>query len=451
MSNDIFVAPDKLTVGMYVRLDLSWLEHPFPFGSFVIRNDKQLEEIRQLGLPRVRVDPLRSRVPVTASAAHAAPGGADADPGPAGSGQADADMNAEAPQAIGNAAGAIDIAATAAPRQTAPEKLARLEWNRRLRSEMVVVERQAAKAAGVVRGVSKQIFSEPKRAVESANGLITDIASVLLDNSDVMIHLLNDKVAGEETYYHALNVTMLSLLLGKALRMSAAELQTIGVGTIFHDIGKEEVPYKILAKTEPLTGPEEEFLRQHVSIGTRMGREAGLPDDVVKIISQHHERMDGGGYPDGLKGAQITPAARLVAIVNHYDTLCNPVNPAAGLTPYEALSLMFAKRKDWFDPAMLGKLIQVLGVYPPGSVVKLSDGGTGMVLSVNSDRPLRPTVLVYDQSVPREEAIIIDLEQQPDLNISKAIRPATLTRAVYDYLSPRKRVTYYFNDQPRGS
>lgn len=442
MSNDIYVAPDKLSIGMYVKLELSWLQHPFPFGSFVIRNEKQLAEIRELGLPRVRVDPLRSQMPSAAPLGTPAPDTISPEAGETSTAQAAIDLPASAP---------ADQPLTAAARQGTPEKVARLEWNRQLRSEMVVVERQAAKAAGVVRSVSKQIFSEPKRAVASATGLITEVASVLLSNSDVMIHLLNDKVAGEEAYYHSLNVTMLALLLGKALGMNATELQAIGVGAIFHDIGKEEVPYKILAKTEPLTGPEEEFLRQHVTIGARMGHQAGLPDEVVAIIAQHHERMDGGGYPSGLKGTQIAPAARLVAIVNHYDTLCNPVNPAAALTPYEALSLMFAKRKDWFDHAMLGKLIQVLGVYPPGSVVKLSDGGTGMVLSVNSDRPLRPTVLVYDASVPREEAIIIDLEVQTDLNISKAIRPSTLTRSVYDYLSPRRRVTYYFNDQSRGT
>lgn len=442
MSNDIYVAPDKLSVGMYVKLDLSWLEHPFPFGSFLIRNDAQLAAIRALGLHQVRVDPLRSKVPHNGLI-----GGRPPPPPPAAEAQPPPTVATAPPGEP--AAGSAPSAAPARP--VAPEKLARLEWNRQLRSEMVVVERQAARAAGTLRSVSKQIFSEPARAVASANGLITDIASVLLSNSDVMIHLLNDKVAGEETYYHSLNVTMLALLLGKALGLGAEELQTIGVGAIFHDIGKEEVPYKILAKTEPLSGPEEEFLRQHVAIGVRMGRQAGLPDAVVAIIAQHHERMDGGGYPAGLKGAQVSPLARLVAIVNHYDTLCNPVNPAAGLTPYEALSLMFAKRKDWFDHAMLGKLIQVLGVYPPGSVVKLSDGGTGMVLSVNSDRPLRPTVLVYDASVPRDEAIIIDLEEQTDLNISKAIRPSTLTRTVYDYLSPRKRVTYYFNDQSRGA
>lgn len=453
MSDDIYISPDKLAVGMYVKLELSWLEHPFPFGSFLIRNDAQLATIRELGLKEVRVDPLRSRTPPNGTMGQAAPADRTAPETEAATEAATevatAALAPTAPATADESGSAAEGRPSATSKVTA-EKLARLEWNRQLRSEMVVVERQAAKAAGVMRAVSKQIFAEPHRAIDAANGLITEVAGALLANSDVMIHLLNDKVAGEEAYYHSLNVTMLALLLGKALGMDAASLQMVGVGAIFHDIGKEEIPYKILSKTEPLTKPEEDFLREHCAIGGRMATQAGLPAEVIAIILQHHEHLDGTGYPAGLKGEQLLPPARLVAIVNHYDNLCNPVNPSAALTPYEALSLMFAKRKNWFDQTMLGKLIHVLGVYPPGSVVKLSDGGTGMVLSVNSDRPLRPTVLVYDPSVPREEAIILDLEQHPDINISKAVRPATLTRTVHDYLSPRKRVTYYFNDQARG-
>jgi len=445
MSDEHYVDADKLAIGMYVKLDLSWLEHPFTFNSFLIRSEEQIGQLRALGLKQIRVDPRRSGNPL-AFPADNAPAAATAAAG------------ATATAAAGTSA-AAPTAAPATPGETAPQappalppaKLVRIEQNRQLRREIAAVERQAEKAASVVRSLSKQIFSEPQHAASIASGLITDIAGALLANSNVMIHLLNDKAAGEEVYYHSLNVTMLALMLGKALGLDAAALQRIGVGAIFHDIGKEEIPHKILVKTEALTHAEEEFFRQHCAIGARMAKQANLPETVLAVILQHHERMDGSGYPGGLQGSQISPEARLVAIVNHYDNLCNPVNPAAALTPYEALSTMFAKRKNWFDNAMLGKLIHVLGVYPPGSVVKLSDGVTGMVLSVNSGRPLRPTVLVYDAGVPKDEAIILDLEEHPQISISKAIRPANLTRSVYDYLSPRKRVTYYFNDKSQAT
>jgi hypothetical protein len=86
-----------------------------------------------------------------------------------------------------------------------------------------------------------------------------------------------------------------------------------------------------------------------------------------------------------------------------------------------------------------------MGVYPPGSIVSLSDGTIGIVVSVSSGKSLRPTLLVYDPDVPKDEAILLDLETLPDVNISKAIRPALLSPEVFAYLSPRKRATYFFD------
>lgn len=417
----IYVDPAKLVLGSYVILELSWLQHPFAFNSFVVRTEEQLETIRALGLSRIRIDPRQSEVGQTA-------------------GVASSTLTAEA-----SAGGAGDDPADDGG--AAAEKAARVAQNRALRSSIGAAEKQAAKAANVLRNVTKQIFSSPEAAVESANGLVSSIAESLLGNSEVMVHLLNDKVAGEEVYFHSLNVTMLALLLGKAMGYDASLLKTIGMAAIFHDIGKEDIPHKILVKEEPLTHAEAEFLRQHCVIGARMAATAKLPEPVIAAILQHHERLDGSGYPEGSSGERISRIARLISVVNSYDNLCNPINASKALTPYEALAIMFARQKAWFDPAMLGKLIHVLGVYPPGSVVTLSSGATAMVISVNPARPLRPTVIVHDDGIPKEEAIILDLEAHPDISISKAVRPGNLTRSVFEYLSPRRRMTYYFDDR----
>lgn len=421
MQEPVYLQPDKLSVGMFVVLELSWLQHPFAFSSFVIQNESQLKTLRELGLKQIRIDPLRSKIVVS-------PKTAEADR------QVARPAQAPAPEA------AIPV-----------EKAARIERNRVLRTNIAQAEKHAAKAAVAVRQATKQFFYDPGAAVAGTNELISSLAETLLGNSDVMVHLLNDKVAGEEVYYHSLNVAMLALLLGKALELDAAMLQTIGVAAVFHDIGKKDIPSRVLLKTEPLTHAELGLLQTHADIGAKMALRGGLPDLVAAAILQHHENLDGSGYPHRMTAERIVLPARVIAIVNHYDNLCNPVNIANALTPYEALSTMFAKRKGWFDGAMLGKLVHVLGVYPPGSIVRLSNGATGMVISVNSARPLQPLVLVYDASVPKTEAIILDLEQTPEISISKALRPATLAPSVIEYLSPRKRVTYYFGDAGKAS
>lgn len=415
----LYVPVDELRLGMFVILELSWLAHPFPFNSFVVRTEQQLATIRSLSLARVRIDPRRS-----------------------------VELNGAAPTLT--EAGATPAGVETAPRNepgTSPAaaKALRVEQNRALRVSIGAAERKATQAATVLRDVAKRIFSEPQRAAASADALVTDVAAALLGNSEVMIHLLNDRVAGEEGYFHSLNVTMLALLLGKAVGLDPPALKMLGIAAVFHDIGKEEIPYRILAKTEPLTKAEAQFVREHCAIGARMAAQAGLPEQAVVAILQHHEQLDGSGYPRGLVDEQISPLARLICVANAYDNLCNPVNPAVAHTPYEALSVMFARRKGCFDQQYLGKLVHLLGVYPPGSIVSLSTGATAMVISVNPARPLQPMLIVHDAAIPREEAIILELEKHPDISITKAVRPSNLSRAVYEYLSPRKRMTYYFD------
>jgi hypothetical protein len=143
--------------------------------------------------------------------------------------------------------------------------------------------------------------------------------------------------------------------------------------------------------------------------------------------------------------------ARLVAIVNAYDNLCNPTNIAQAITPHEALSQLFAQQRNRFDPRLLQAFIRFMGVYPPGTIVGLSNEAVCLVIRTSSGRPLKPTVILYDAGIPKHEAVIIDLSEEPDINISRAIRPGLLPREVFDYLSPRRRVSYYFDAEDAGT
>lgn len=435
MQDATYIAPADLAIGMFVILELSWLEHPFVFSSFVIQTEEQLKTLRSLKLKSVKIDPLRSKALVrcpdeTLNDARSNVQAAGPKPG-----EADDAAEADGPVETG----------AAEPSPAMAAKLVRIEQNRVLRSSMHQAEKKAAKAAQILRQSTRQFGSNPAQAIAGASNLVREIAESLCGSSEVMIHLLNDKVAGEEIYFHSFNVAMLALILGKAMALDADTLRTIGMAAIFHDLGKEEIPSRILLKTDPLTHAEEAMLKRHPEIGAQNALRAGMAPAVVAAILLHHENLDGSGYPHGVGGDKIGVTTRVIAIANHYDNLCNPPNLALAKTPYEALSLMFSKHKNWFDAAMLGKMVHSLGVYPPGSIVRLSSGATGMVISVNHSHPLQPTVMVYDASVPKAEAIILDLEQTPEISISKAMRPGMLTPSVYEYLSPRKRVTYYFD------
>jgi hypothetical protein len=114
------------------------------------------------------------------------------------------------------------------------------------------------------------------------------------------------------------------------------------------------------------------------------------------------------------------------------------------MTPHESLSLLFAQGRSKFDTSILGAFIKMMGVYPPGSTVQLTDDRYGIVVAVNSSRPLKPSVLVHDGGVPREEALVLDLELSPGLGIRRSIKPQQLPPPALDYLAPAPRVAYFF-------
>lgn len=408
------ISIDQLTIGLYIHLDLGWMEHPFAFNHFKIRDAEQIQTLRELGLKTLRYDPKKSDV---------APLLRDAPPPTPAPLSPPAEIN-----------------------PLIQAKLARMERIKKQREAISACERAFQSAAATVKNLTKNLFARPEETLKASDELVGQMVESMLTDRDIAIHLMNDKIGGEEVYIHSLNVSVLAMILAKEMGLAADMIRRLGVGALFHDIGKIEIPDKILLKKTPLTHAEADFLRQHVIYGDDIGRRLHFPRDVLQIIAQHHEMMDGSGYPAGLKGDEIAVPARIIAMVNHYDNLCNPVNIADAITPHEALSLMFSKQRARFDPTALKVLIRSLGVYPPGTVVQLSNDAIGMVMTVNSSKPLKPSVLIYDPKIPKQEAIILDLEMENDLNICKAIRPGLLPRAIYEYLSPRKRVTYYFDE-----
>lgn len=418
--NENRISVDQLQVGIYVYLDVGWMDHPFSFNNFKIRDERQIQTIRGLGLKYVRWDPPRS----------------DAKPlPPAGEAQRQAvEVDRQTPPP--------PLTEENAAMQAKRERIQRLTEHR---EKLAQVERVFLSAANVVRGINKSIYSQPEKALKETRQLVEQMVETLLAAPELAIQVMSEKPGSEDVYFHSLNVSVLSMTLARELGFPVEVANMVGMGALFHDIGLNEVPTKILNNPGPLTKAERDFREQHCQYGLDLGKKVGLPAPVLKIVYQHHELYDGSGYPKKLKGDAIDPLARLVALVNYYDNLCNPVSIANALTPHEALSQMFAQQRTKFDPRFLQAFIRFMGVYPPGTVVGLSNETLGLVVKVNSSRPLRPTIIVYNPEIPKHEALILDLEEEPDINISRAIRPAQLSPVVFDYLSPRRRVSYYFD------
>ncbi|KON79847.2 DUF3391 domain-containing protein [Azoarcus sp. PA01] len=406
---------DQLRVGLYVVLDVSWFEHPFAFSHFKIKTEEQIRTIRSLGLKTVRYNPSLSDIsaPLQGAPRQAPP------------------------------AAAADAKPDLAPALQA--KRALMERIKAQREAAARIENAFINSAKAIRDIEKNLLSRPAETVQQATQLVTQIAESILCAPELAIHVMGDKMGGEELYFHSLNVTMLSMMVARDIRLPQAVVSVLGMGALFHDIGRREIPNRILLKNEPLTQAERHLYEMHCQYGVEIGQRLQLAPPVLAIIREHHELFDGTGYPKKLKGEAIGLLSRIVAIANHYDELCNPVDITDAMTPHEALSVMFAKLRNKFDPKLLQIFIRCLGVYPPGTIVQLSNGIIAMVATVNTAAPMKPMIVIYDANIPKDDAILVDLIREPDLNIARAIRPAQVPGEIYNYLSPRKRVSYYFD------
>jgi putative nucleotidyltransferase with HDIG domain len=320
-----------------------------------------------------------------------------------------------------------------------------MEQMRERRANAERIESAFIHTATAIRDIEKNLYRNPTATVEQANQLVKKVMDSILVSPELAIHVMGNRLGGEELYFHSLNVTMLSLMMAREIKLPGSVVASLGLGALMHDIGETELPDKIRKKVGAMTLAERNFFELHCQYGVAIGKRLSFAPAVLSIIEQHHELSDGSGYPAQLKGDAIHLMARIVVIANYYDELCNPPLITDALTPHEALSLMFAKLRGKFDAKILPVFIRSLGVYPPGTIVQLSNGAIGMVSTVNTSSPMKPTVVVFDTDIPKEEAILLDMDVQSEVNIAKALRPAQLSREVYTYLSPRKRISYYFD------
>jgi len=423
MSNEqssfpVYLLPEQLCIGVFVELELAWFKHDFARSSFKISTETQLREVLALHLPRYRYNPERSDILFSELA--------ESKPIEATSQQAEEAISSNDPALLEEQQREIFL----------PQRA----------QKMQEVEKAFSKASRLMKNLNRDLLSKPKEAREEMEALVSEMVTAFLESTEVTLHVMGERAGGEDVYYHALNVTILALMLAKELGLSCEMAHELGIGAIVHDIGLTKIPDRISKKdANEYTSPERNLRAMHVEYGVEIGCLAGLSTDALSIIEQHHEFADGSGYPNALKEAAMTPAARIVSLVNYYDHLCNPIDISKAMSPHHALSLMFAQRRGKFESRALAHMIRSLGVYPPGTIVQLSDESIGVVISVNPKKSLRPCVLIYDPKVSKDQAIVLNIENEPSISISKTIATGSLPHKALIYLCPRRRVTYFFD------
>jgi HD-GYP domain-containing protein (c-di-GMP phosphodiesterase class II) len=409
----LVMAAAELQVGMYVDLNCSWFKHPFPKKSFKISSQTQLATIKGLGLPSVLVDPQQSDAEAFPAVSSAAP---------------------SISASLSTAAGEKDLADEALP--------AAADY-----CETVHLAGQTYKRM-LKRGhqIMKQISAGSEEGVAGAKGMINALSTLIIDATDARtVASLFAMEEGTHTgVLHALNVGTLSMIVARHLRLSRDEIRLVGMAGLLHDLGEQYIPIRILRNRSHLSKAELFELQRHPEYTVELlQRVSQVPPDVLEIIKCHHERLDGSGYPRHLSGSQLSLPARIVLVVDEYDSLVHKQREAANLTPSEALGQIYAKAKSLFPEEVVVALIQTLTVYPPGSIVELSDGKVGLVLSLNVEARMKPMILLYDPSATGDQPSVIDLAKDVGRSIVRGLPKQQLTPAMASYLNLHRWTGYF--------
>jgi putative nucleotidyltransferase with HDIG domain len=346
------VTVDQLRVGMYVHeLGSTWLASPFWSRSFALREAAQLHKIRGAGIRHAVIDLQR---------------GCDVAPEPE---PAPAPPPAPPRRADDPASADIDYAAA-----------------------VVATSQQAMRA----------MFSELRmgKAVDAsrASAVVADITAAVLRNADVLLGLVRLKHADDYTYMHSVAVCGLMVCLARELQFDSEQQQLAGLAGLLHDVGKMAVPLDILNKPGSLSDEEFHHIRRHPEAGAALlSGIQGLPAAVLDVCLHHHEKMDGSGYPHGLRDATISQYARMGAVCDVYDAITSNRPYKQGWCPAESVRRMAGWASGHFDPAVFAAFVKCLGIYPAGTLVRLQSERLALVVAPNPQSLLRPGVrLVYD-------------------------------------------------------
>lgn len=357
------VRVEDLKAGMFVHdLNCGWLQHGFFRQQFLLRHPGQIQKMRDQGLAEIYIDTAR------------------------GDDVAGAPTQAEVEQGLDRQL--LDSAGSGPT--LAPARVSQ-------REEAAAAKRILGEAAGVVDGLLHDVRLGKQVDPAKARPLVKAMRDSVLRNPGALISLSRIKDADTYTFQHSVSICALMVSFAHAQGLDAATVEEAGLGGLLHDVGKMKVPNEILNKPGKLTEAEFEVMKSHAALSRDLLSEVpGVSGMVMQIAGEHHEKVGGGGYPLGLSGDQISSAGRMTAIVDVYDALTSNRVYHKGKEPSEVLKRLLEWSGSHLDGDLVQQFIRTLGIYPVGSLVRLSGGRLAVVTEQGEDL-LRPTVrVVYD-------------------------------------------------------
>lgn len=382
-----------LSLGMYLHEFCgSWMEHPFWRTKFVLADPNDLALIRATAIREVWIDVSR---------------GKDVSVGTASLTREEVDARIDTD---------FSRLEDLPPLVVEPPAPPPLPSNDRLPVSMQSELRRAASICGQAKQAVVSMFNEARmgKAVDaaSANSLVEEISNSVMRNPGALISLARLKTADDYTYMHSVAVCALMVALARQIGLSEAHTRSAGMAGLLHDLGKAAIPLTVLNKPGKLTDEEFIVVKSHPVAGYEMLKEgAAVEAAVLDACLHHHEKMDGTGYPDKLAGDKISLIAKMTAICDVYDAITSNRPYKRGWDPSESIRRMAEWTTDHFDPRLFQAFVKSIGIYPVGSLVRLTSGRIGVVTEQAPKSLVTPRVKVFfstksDMRIPPE---VVDL------------------------------------------
>jgi len=357
------IPSDHVEIGMYVSgLDRPWVETPFMFQGFVVNNQDDIDELRR-HTRHVYVIVPDEEIELTRK-------------------------ESEQPEPIAESDVLHQTSYTEQAR--VDDEIKKIQNSHEVFSEIFSEVESLIRSGGTL---PFELFKQP------AQNLVQSVTKT----PDAYIWLTRLKKFDSFLYKDSLTSAVWATALGRKLGIVEEELQNLAIGCMLMDIGKLSLPTELLHKSERLTNDEWEQMKSHVDLGLRHIQDnTSYPASVPDIVRTHHERLDGCGYPDGLKGSHIPLFGQIAGIIDQYVAVTSPRPYAQTISPSKAEEMLYNQRGRLFDEMLVEYFIQTLSTYPTGSLVELSSGEVGIVKAQKSGQNLRPDVI-----------LLLDPDKQP--------------------------------------
>jgi putative nucleotidyltransferase with HDIG domain len=373
------ISVQQLQVGMHLKEFCgSWMDHPFWRTSFVITDPKDIASIHASSIKEVWIDVSK---------------GLDVEAGVPAVSQAESEAEVDAE---------LHRAAQAERKVEAVPMAVELEKAKKI----------CAKSKEAVTSMFHEARMGKSVDTEAAQQLVEEISDSITRNPGAFISLARLKTADDYTYMHSVAVCALMVALAKQLGLDDEQTRQAGIAGLLHDLGKALMPMDVLNKPGKLTDAEFAIIKTHPQEGHRMLQSgSNVSPAALDVCLHHHEKVDGSGYPEGLAGAQISLLARMGAVCDVYDAITSNRPYKAGWDPAESLRKMAEWSKGHFDPTIFQAFVKSLGIYPTGSLLRLSSGRLGVVVEQSEKSLLTPKVKVFfsTRSNMRIPPVLVDL------------------------------------------